>query len=261
MLKLFISGATGAMGKNLVHLAQDIPHQNIIGGLGQLTNDSFAFPLYDSIIDVPPTMDCIIDFSNASLTDALLDYCLVHKKPLVLCTTGLSTETLDRVQEVSKVVPLFKSGNMSLGINLLSKLLEVATQILGDHYDIEIIEKHHNRKLDAPSGTALMLAETIAHNADTPKSIVLGRPALGAKAPHEINIHAVRGGSIVGEHEVLFAGEDETITLSHGAYSRRVFATGALEAADFLVLMPPGLYDMDDLITYKIKDNEGLKKG
>lgn len=261
MLKLFISGATGAMGKNLVHLAQDVLHQKVVGGLGQLINEPISFPLYESFQDVPPNMDCIVDFSNASLTDELLDYCFVHKIPLVLCTTGLSPETLDRVLEVSKVVPLFKSGNMSLGINLLSKLLEVATQILSDHYDIEIIEKHHNRKLDAPSGTALMLAETIVHHADTPKSIVLGRPSLGAKDPHEINIHAVRGGTIVGEHEVLFAGEDEIITLSHGAYSRRVFAKGALEAAEFLVLMPPGLYDMDDLITYKIKDNEGLKKG
>ena len=140
-------------------------------------------------------------------------------------------------------------------------MLKEATQILGDQYDIEIMEKHHNRKLDAPSGTALMLAETIKENAETPKSIVLGRSASGAKNRGEINIHAIRGGSIVGEHEVLFAGEDETLTLSHGAYSRRVFAKGALDAADFLVLMPPGLYDMDDLITYKLKDNEALKKG
>lgn len=249
---MFISGATGAMGKNIIEMVTHNSSQKVVGGLGQLTSDAFDFPIYDVINAVPHNMDCIIDFSNAALTDALLAYCHSHKVPLVLCTTGLSEETLNKVSEYAKDIPIFKSGNMSLGINLLTKLLKEATQILGDHYDIEIIEKHHHRKLDAPSGTALMLAESIKRHACTPKSIVLGRPALGAKQPNEINIHAVRGGTIVGEHEVLFAGEDETITLSHGAYSRRVFAKGALEAAEYIVLMPPGLYDMNDLISYKL---------
>lgn len=249
------------MGKNLVELVNSQPNQVIIGGLGQATKESFEFPLYENMNDVPPTMDCIVDFSNAALVDALLVYCTEHKIPLVLCTTGLSDHTIKHTSDTAAIVPVFKSGNMSLGINLLSKLLKEATLILGDAYDVEIIEKHHNRKLDAPSGTALMLAETIKESAETAKSIELGRPALGAKDHHAINIHSVRGGTIVGEHEVLFAGADEIITLSHGAYSRRVFAKGALDAAAFLTHMAPGLYDMDDLITYKLKDNHTLKKG
>jgi 4-hydroxy-tetrahydrodipicolinate reductase len=194
--------------------------------------------------------DVVIDFSSAKNTDALLDFCKESKTPLVLCSTGLSDEQLKKVEETSKEVAILKSANMSLGVNLLIKLLKEATGVLGDAgFDIEVVEKHHNQKLDAPSGTALALADSINEAADGKYHYVYDRSQRREKRdPNEIGISAIRGGSIVGDHDVIFAGQDEVITFSHTAYSRALFGRGAVAAAAYLAGKEPGFYTMQDVI-------------
>ncbi|HAS74434.1 MAG TPA: 4-hydroxy-tetrahydrodipicolinate reductase [Clostridiales bacterium UBA8960] len=248
MIKLFVCGVTGAMGKNIVELARQSGKFEIVGGLGQHPEEGLNYPVFEHFDDVSVPIDVIIDFSNASVVDELIKFSVAHRCRTVICTTGLSKETELNIQSASRSVALFKSGNMSLGINLITKLIEQAASVLDEQYDVEIIEKHHNRKLDAPSGTALMLADAVNNGVTLQKSVELGRKAIGKKERSTLNIHSVRGGTIVGEHEVMFAGDDEIITISHGAYSRRVFAKGALDAAAFLIGKPAGLYDMNDLL-------------
>jgi len=192
----------------------------------------------------------IIDFSNAAAADELLDYCVEKQVPVVLCTTGLSEEQLEKVEESAKKVAVLKSANMSLGINLLMKILKDATKVLSPAgYDIELVEKHHNQKLDAPSGTALALADSINEAADNQYHYVYDRSQVRQKRDQkEIGISAVRGGTIVGDHEVIFAGQDEVIEFKHTAYSKAVFGKGAVEAAKFLAWKPAGRYDMSDVI-------------
>lgn len=194
----------------------------------------------------------VIDFSNAGAVDALLDYCTEKKLPVVLCSTGLSKEQLDRVEESAKEVAVLKSANMSMGINLLLKLLKNAAKVLAPAgYDIEIVEKHHNQKLDAPSGTAIALADSINEAMEDAYAYTYDRSKERKKREkQEIGISAVRGGTIVGEHEVLFAGVDEVIEFKHTAYSRIVFAKGAIEAAKYLSGKPAGRYDMSDVIRF-----------
>lgn len=249
MKRLFICGITGAMGKNVVALAKQSCKFEVVGGLGQHSVDSCDFPVYDHFDQVDVAFDVIVDFSTASIVPSLIAYAVDHNTPVVICTTGLTSETEEQIIMASHKIPIFKSGNMSLGINLLMKLIKQAASVLNDQFDVEIIEKHHNRKLDAPSGTALMLANAVNNGLSDERTIKLGREAIGKKERETINIHAIRGGTIVGEHEVLFAGEDETLTFSHGAYSRRVFAKGALDAAHFLIGKSNGLFNMDDLLT------------
>lgn len=195
-------------------------------------------------------VDVVIDFSTAKAVDGLLDYCVAKKLPLVLCTTGLSEEQLKKVEEASKEVAILKSANMSLGINLLLKLLKDAAKVLAPAgYDIEIVERHHNQKLDAPSGTALALADSINDELDNEYHYVYDRSQVRQKREKkEIGISAVRGGTIVGNHEVIFAGTDEVIEFTHTAYSRSVFAKGAVEAGKFLAGKAAGMYDMGDVV-------------
>ena len=197
-----------------------------------------------------PAADAVIDFSAAAAVDALLAYCVERQIPCVLCTTGLSEEQLARVKEASARVAVLKSANMSLGINMLLKLLKDATAILAPAgFDIEIVEKHHNQKVDAPSGTALALADSINEELDNAYRYVYDRSQVREKRTRqEIGISAVRGGTIVGDHDVIFAGADEVITFSHRAYSKAVFGKGAIQAAKFLAGRPAGLYDMSDVI-------------
>ena len=197
-------------------------------------------------------MDVVIDFSNAGAVDALLDYCAEKKIPVVLCTTGLSEEQLEKVRETSEKTAVLKSANMSVGINLLLKLLKDAAKVLGNAgYDIELVERHHNQKLDAPSGTALALADSINEALNGEYHYVYDRSQVRQKRDtKEIGISAVRGGTIVGEHEVIFAGTDEVIEFRHSAYSRNVFAKGAVEAAKFLAGKETGMYDMGDVIQF-----------
>ena len=197
-------------------------------------------------------MDVVIDFSNAGAVDALLDYCAEKKIPVVLCTTGLSEEQLEKVRETSEKTAVLKSANMSMGINLLLKLLKDAAKVLGNAgYDIELVERHHNQKLDAPSGTALALADSINEALNGEYHYVYDRSQVRQKRDaKEIGISAVRGGTIVGDHEVIFAGTDEVIEFRHSAYSRNVFAKGAVEAAKFLAGKETGMYDMGDVIQF-----------
>ncbi len=256
MNNIFITGITGVMGGHLIKIIERHPYCNVVGGLGHVTHVDERYPIYTNFSEIPYHLeiDCIIDFSNAAIVDALLDFALSRKTPLVLCTTGLSEKTNEKVITTSEQIPVFKSGNMSLGINAISHAIKLVSELLDESYDVEIIEKHHNRKLDAPSGTALMLADAVNEGKNTPYEVALGRSAHGAKQKDIINMHSVRGGNIVGEHEVLFAGEEELIEIKHTALDRGVFAKGAIEAALFLITQTAGLYDMNHLIQNKLSN-------
>ena len=210
----------------------------------------YTYAVYESPSDVKEEADVCIDFSSALAVDGILDYCTKKKLPLVLCTTGLSNEQLENVKKYSETIAILRSANMSIGVNLLLKLVAQATKALEDKgFDIEIVEKHHNRKLDAPSGTALALADAVNEAAEGSYDYIFSRSERREKRPvSEIGIASVRGGSIVGEHDVIFAGEDEVITLSHSAYSRSIFAKGAVEAAKFLYNKKAGVYSMFDVL-------------
>lgn len=222
----------------------------IAAGVDTYQGVSNEYPVFGSIDACDDDVDVVIDFSNAAAADAVMEYCAKRQIPLVFCTTGLSEEQLQKLEDTVKQTAVLKSANMSLGINLLLKLLKDAAKVLAPAgYDIEIVEKHHNQKLDAPSGTALALADSINEAMDGSYVYTYDRSQVRRKREKkEIGISAVRGGTIVGEHEVLFAGLDEVIELKHTAYSRSVFGKGAVEAARFLAGKPAGMYDMSDVI-------------
>ena len=243
-------GCNGHMGRVISELAAKDSDVEIVAGIDLNTEEAFGYPVFANIMDCDVEADAIIDFSVAVAVDALLDYSKSKNIPVVLCTTGLSEEQLAKVEEVSKSVAVLKSANMSLGINTLMKLLKMATDVLADRgYDIEIIEKHHNQKLDAPSGTALALADVINETKDNRYEYVFDRSQKREKrSDNEIGISAVRGGTIVGQHDVIYAGTDEVIEIRHTAYSKAVFAKGAIDAAKYIVGKEPGMYDMSDVI-------------
>ena len=249
MLKIALSGCCGRMGHVINDIVSGREGMEIVAGFDINTVQYADFPIFADPFEFTGECDVIIDFSNAASTERLLDYCEQHGTPVVICTTGHSAAQLDRIRAASAKIAVFRSGNMSLGINLMSELLKQSAAVLGDKYDVEIIEKHHNQKLDAPSGTALMLADAINEENDGAYHYVYDRSAVRQKRdPKEIGISSVRGGSIVGDHEVLFCGPDEVITLKHTAYSRSIFANGAINAAVYLAKKEPGLYNMGDLI-------------
>ena len=238
------------MGKVISELASNDPDVVIVAGIDLNTDENFGYPVFANIMDCDIEADAIIDFSVAAAVDALLEYSKEKNIPVVLCTTGLSEEQLAKVNEVSKDVAVLKSANMSLGINTLMKLLKMATDVLADRgYDIEIVEKHHNQKVDAPSGTALALADVINETKDNRYDYVFDRSQKREKrSENEIGISAVRGGTIVGQHDVIYAGTDEVIEIRHTAYSKAVFAKGAIDAAKYIAGKEPGMYDMSDVI-------------
>lgn len=250
MIRVIMHGCNGRMGQVISGLIAEDADMEMVAGIDARDDGHNSYPVFDEISKCDVEADCIIDFSAASAVDKLLNYCVDKKVPCVLCTTGLSEEQLERVAEVSKEVAILKSANMSLGINLLIKMLKEATGVLAPAgYDIEIVEKHHNQKLDAPSGTALALADSINAELNNEYEYVYDRSTRREKRPvKEIGISAVRGGTIVGDHDVIFAGMDEVITFSHTAYSRAVFGKGAVQAAKFLAGKPAGMYDMSDVI-------------
>lgn len=252
MIRVIMHGCNGKMGRMITGLVKEDDGLEIVAGVDAFTGIPNEYPVFESIDVCEVEADVVIDFSNAGAVDSLLDYCVRTQTPVVLCTTGLSEEQLARVEDTAKKVAVLKSANMSLGINLLLKLLQNATKVLGPAgYDIEIVEKHHNQKLDAPSGTALALADSINESADNAYTYVYDRSQVRQKRDaKEIGISAVRGGTIVGEHEVLYAGTDEVIEFKHTAYSRGVFGKGAVEAAKFLAGKPAGRYDMSDVINF-----------
>ena len=238
------------MGRVIQQLVAERTDCTIAAGVDLFSDSTAAFPAYTNIADVQEEADVIIDFSHPSLLTPILSYAAQKGGiPAVLCTTGYSAEQVEALKTAAQAQPVFYSRNMSLGINLLIELSKKAAKVLGDQFDIEIIEKHHNQKIDAPSGTALMLADAIASVRDGETQYVYDRHAQRKKREKsEIGLHAVRGGTIVGEHEVLFAGNHEVITLSHSAQSKELFATGAVNAAVYMCGKGPGLYDMSDMI-------------
>jgi len=249
MVGVILHGCNGRMGQMLSELISKDEEMKVVAGIepsGEAKND---YPVYKSFDELKETADVIIDFSTASAIDSLLDYCEKTHTPLVLCSTGLSEAQLGRVERLAKVSAVLVSANMSLGINVLLKLLKNVTKTLyGNGFDIEIVEKHHNQKLDAPSGTALALADVMKDELDD-ISYNLDRTKVRKKRErNEIGISAVRGGTIVGEHEVIFAGTDEVIEIKHTAYSRAIFAKGAMSAAKFLSGKSAGKYSMSDVI-------------
>lgn len=246
-MKIILCGACGRMGKNVTEAAAE-RGTTIVAGV-DIVDSPLPYPLYRSLAEVNEQADVVVDFSSAAGLEEHLAYCLANKLPIVLAATGFSQDDLAKIDDAAKVIPVFKTGNFSLGINLLQMLAKKAAQVLGDDFDAEIIERHHHTKKDAPSGTALMLASSVNEGLGGGKENVYGRHGMvGERKKSEIGIHAVRGGTIVGEHEVMFAGEDEIVTLSHSARSRKVFAVGALRAAQWLIGQPAGLYDMNDLL-------------
>lgn len=246
--RIILCGACGKMGANVLSLLQNDENAVAVCGV-DLYPREIGVPVYKSFADIKEEADVIVDFSSPENLVERLEYAKSKNIAIVLASTGLSKDDLALVDEYAKSVAIFKTANLSLGVNVMQALCKAAAQILGDDFDVEIIEKHHNLKKDAPSGTALMLADTVNEAFDNQKRFVNGREGIvGAREKSEIGIHAVRGGTIVGEHEVMFAGEDEIITISHSARSKRVFAVGAIRAAKFVKGKPAGKYDMKDLL-------------
>ncbi len=249
MLKIAISGICGKMGRNVLASISERTDCEVLCGLDIGEAPGCPVPVYKTPADMPEKPDVIIDYSHPNALSALLDYAKATGTPVVLATTGYSEEQLAEIRKASEQVALFSSFNMSIGIQLLLALSKKAAQVLGNQFDIEIIEKHHNQKIDAPSGTALMIANAIIGETDPPKHPVYDRHSVRKKREiTEIGMHSIRGGTIVGEHEVLFAGPDETISITHTASSKRVFAEGSVNAAVFLAGKPAGMYDMTDLL-------------
>lgn len=250
MVKIIMHGCNGRMGRVITDLVSQESEATIVAGVDKFGNSTGEFPVFDSIEKCDVPADVIIDFSNASAVDSVLDFAVEKKIPVVLCTTGLSDDQLAKVKETSSKVAVLKSANMSVGVNVLMKVLrDAAPTLAAAGFDIEIVEKHHNQKLDAPSGTAIALADCINDSLNNEYEYVYDRSTRREKRPEkEIGISAVRGGTIVGDHDVIFAGLDEVVTLSHRAYSRSIFAKGAIEAAKFLAGKPAGMYDMSNVI-------------
>ena len=249
MIKMIVSGCCGAMGRVITARAGLRDGCAVVAGIDLRAEENGRFPVYASPAEVREDADVLVDFSHPSLLSPLLAFAQQRGIPAVLCTTGYTAEQVEEIRRASQRLAVFYSRNMSLGINLLIELSKKAAQVLGPSFDIEIVEKHHNQKIDAPSGTALMIADGISGVMDHPMHYQYDRHSQRKKRdPAEIGIHSVRGGTIVGEHEVIFAGPQEVLVLSHSAQSKEVFANGALNAAAYLAGKPAGLYDMSDLL-------------
>lgn len=249
MTRIIICGACGKMGGNVLDLLKEDQDAVAVCGV-DLYPREIGIPVYKSFTEIKEEADVIIDFSSPIGLKERLDYAKKKGLGIVLASTGFSEGDLAMIHLYAKSIPVFKTANLSVGVNLMQLLIKLAAERLDESYDVEIIEKHHNLKKDAPSGTALMLADTLKEAFDGKKRYVNGREGIvGAREKEEIGIHAVRGGTIVGEHEVMFAGEDEIITISHSARSKRVFAVGAIRAAKFLKGKSASIYDMQDLLT------------
>ena len=250
MVKVIMHGCNGRMGQVITDLAKEDADIEIVAGIDVIDNKDNGYPVFTDINACDVEADVVIDFTNSKAVDNLLAYCEEKKLPVVLCSTGLSEEQVEKVSRVSSNIPVLRSGNMSVGINTLIKILETVSKPLKEAgFDIEIVEKHHNQKLDAPSGTAMMLADAVNNELGGDMEYVYDRSSRRSIRPEkEIGISAVRGGTIVGDHDVIFAGKDEVVQITHRAYSRAIFAKGALSAAKFLKGKTSGLYNMSDVI-------------
>jgi 4-hydroxy-tetrahydrodipicolinate reductase len=253
MMKVILSGAAGHMGRVVADCAAAADDVTVVAGLDQAASDAGAFPIYADFGACTEDADAIIDFSHFSAFPKVIAFAEARRLPLVIATTGLTGEDEARIAEKAELFPIFKTANMSLGVNVIADVLQRISGLLAPGFDIEIVEKHHNRKADAPSGTAILLADAvnagIEASGGAPRHYTYGRSGRDCKrAPDELGIHAVRGGTIAGEHTVLYAGDDELIEIKHTALSRKIFGNGALAAARFLVTKQNGLYDMSDVI-------------
>ena len=250
MVKMMMHGCNGKMGQVISAICQEDSEIQIVAGIDPYDGIKNPYPVFSNIKECKVDADVVVDFAAAQAVDSLLEYCLANQLPVVLCTTGLSQEQLAKVEEASQKIPVLKSANMSLGVNVLMDLLQAAAKILAPAgFDMEIVEKHHNQKVDAPSGTALALADSINESLGNVYEYKFDRSRTREKRDKkEIGISAVRGGTIVGDHDVIFAGTDEVVTFSHTAYSRAVFGKGAVQAAKFLAGKSAGRYEMSHVI-------------
>lgn len=249
MVKVLLNGCCGKMGQIIVKSSKGFPNIEIVAGIDKYPTSTNEFKIFNNVNEVDIDYDVLIDFSRPEALKDLLNLSIRKNKPIILCSTGYKEADLKLISEKSNIIPIFKSANMSLGINLINSLLKKIVPILYGNYDIEIIEKHHNQKVDSPSGTALLLADTIKESLSDEIKYVYGRNGISKREENEIGIHAVRGGSIVGDHDIIFAGSGEIIELSHKALSREVFAVGALKAAEYMCdTILPRLYNMEDVL-------------
>lgn len=248
MTDTVICGACGKMGRTIAEIISGRNDCRVLAGIDKLDGGAM-FPIYHKFSDMKEKPSVIIDFSHPSVLDEELEYALTNGTAVVIGSTGYTKEQIEQIHKASEQIPIFFTFNMSLGINLLAELAKKAVSVLGEQFDIEIVEKHHNQKLDAPSGTAIMLGEAINEELEKPYSYVYDRHSVRQKrSKTEIGMHSIRGGTIVGEHEIIFAGRDEVITLKHEAHSKSVFAVGAVNAAVFLAGKPAGLYTMKEML-------------
>lgn len=250
MTKIIMHGCNGRMGQMISDICKEDDSVEIVAGVDMVDDGHNAYPVFPSLAACEVEADAVIDFSNAKIIDELLEVCVKRNLPVVLCTTGLSEEQLEKVKAAESKIPILRSANMSLGVNTLFDILKKAVSVLAPAgFDVEIVEKHHNQKLDAPSGTALALADAMNEAMDQCFEYQYDRTKERKKrAQNEIGISAVRGGTIVGEHEVIFAGKDEVIEIKHTAYSRAIFGKGAVEAAKYIAGKPAGHYDMQQVV-------------
>lgn len=247
MVRILLNGALGKMGQAVEACVRERDDVMIAAGV-DIAQGERVYPVYSCFVDVREEVDVIVDFSNPLVLDDMLGFAVERNVPVIICTTGFSQAQVEKIKATASRIPVFYSGNMSLGINMLITLSRMAAKVLAPTFDIEIIEKHHNQKLDAPSGTAMMIADAVAEECDGSR-YVYDRHAYRQKRYHsEIGIHSVRGGTIVGEHEIIFAGHDEVLSIRHQAQSKGVFASGAVNAAVFIKDKPAGMYDMSDLL-------------
>ena len=249
-MNILIWGIGGKMGKMLVDGLANDSEATLVAGVDKFADPAkFDVPVFKTGSDINVKVDALIDFSRAEALDEILDYATKNNVAAVICTTGYSDAQLKQINDASKIIPIFRSSNMSLGVNLLIDLCRKASQVLKDDCDIEIVEQHHNQKVDAPSGTAVSIANAINEEYENNKEFVYGRHETNKKREKkEIGIHSVRGGTIVGKHDVMFIAQDEIITIAHEAQSRAVFAKGAIRAAKFIAGLKPGMYNMQDLV-------------
>lgn len=248
MVKILLNGCLGKMGQAVEACVNSRDDVIIAAGV-DIADGGRTYPVYSCFVDVEEQADVVLDFSNPLVLDDMLDYAVGHNTPVIICTTGFSDAQVQKIKETAKQIPVFYSGNMSLGINMLIELSKIAARVLTNSFDVEILEKHHNQKLDAPSGTAIMIADAISEEMKDSQYVYDRHAYRKKREKNEIGIHSVRGGTIVGEHEVIFAGHDEVLSIKHMAQSKGVFAAGAVNAAVFLKDKPAGLYDMGDLLS------------
>ncbi len=249
MKKIILSGANGKMGRVIASIIKERSDMEVVCGFDKITDSYDSFPIFSSPDEYDGDCDGIIDFSHPSFTEVILNYAIKKNLPIVVATTGLSVDQICLVKNASESIPVFFSANMSMGVNLISKLAKQATEFLQDDFDIEVIEKHHNQKVDAPSGTAMMLADSIESALKYSPEFVYDRHTKRKKRDKkEIGMHSIRGGTIVGDHEIIFCGNDEIITISHTALSKNIFAVGAVNAIDFCIGQAKGIYDMSNML-------------